>query len=112
GNEFCDIETEAFVTKGVLINSGKEFDGLGFEAAFDAIAARLAAAGKGRVTTNFRLRDWGVSRQRYWGAPIPMLYNQDGLEIPVPAHKLPVLLPEDVQMDGVQSPIKADLEWR
>ncbi|KJS05416.1 MAG: leucine--tRNA ligase [Gammaproteobacteria bacterium BRH_c0] len=112
GNESCDIKAEAFVIKGILVNSGKDFDGLGFDAAFDAIATRLAAAGKGRVTTNFRLRDWGVSRQRYWGAPIPMLYNQDGLEIPVPAHKLPVLLPEDVQMDGVQSPIKADLAWR
>ena len=95
----------------ITVNSG-EFDNLQFDASFDAIASALIVKGKGRVTTNFRLRDWGVSRQRYWGAPIPMLYNQDGLEIPVPAHKLPVLLPEDVQMDGVQSPIKADPAWR
>lgn len=106
-----DLSQDAFVDKGVLVNSDT-FDGLDFDAAFDAIAAELAARSKGRVTTNFRLRDWGVSRQRYWGAPIPMLYRPDGTEIPVPAHKLPVLLPEDVQMDGVQSPIKADPQWR
>lgn len=106
-----NLDQEAFVEKGVLVNSGR-FDGLDFDAAFDAIAAELAVRDKGRVTTNFRLRDWGVSRQRYWGAPIPMLYRPDDTEIPVPAHKLPVLLPEDVQMDGVQSPIKADPEWR
>ena len=106
-----DLAEEAFVDKGVLVNS-PGFDGLDFDAAFDAIAAALVAHGKGRITTNFRLRDWGVSRQRYWGAPIPMLYRPDGGEIPVPADRLPVLLPEDVQMDGVHSPIKADPEWR
>jgi len=106
-----DLDKEAFVDKGVLVNSG-HFDGLDFNGAFDAIAAALGAADKGRVTTNFRLRDWGVSRQRYWGAPIPMLYRPDGSEITVPAHRLPVLLPEDVHMDGVQSPIKADPAWR
>lgn len=60
---------------------------------------------------NYRLRDWGVSRQRYWGAPIPMMTLEDGTEMPVPDDKLPVRLPEDVEMDGVQSPIKADPEW-
>ena len=107
----CDLASAAFTEKGRLLNSG-EFDGLGFEQAFDAIAARLAANGNGRVTLNYRLRDWGVSRQRYWGAPIPMLYLADGGEIPVPADRLPVLLPEDVEMSGVQSPIKADPAWR
>jgi leucyl-tRNA synthetase len=107
----CDLATAAFTEKGRLVNSG-EFDGLEFEQAFDAIAARLAAKGNGRVTLNYRLRDWGVSRQRYWGAPIPMLYLADGAEIPVPAERLPVLLPEDVEMSGVQSPIKADPAWR
>ena len=68
--------------------------------------------GKGERRKNYRLRDWGVSRQRYWGAPIPILNLAEGGEIPVPASKLPVLLPEDVEMDGVQSPIKADPEWR
>ncbi len=107
----CDLEREAFTDKGRLINSGA-FDGLGFEQAFDAIAAALAERGNGEVKLNYRLRDWGVSRQRYWGAPIPMLYLADGAEIPVPAGRLPVLLPEDVEMNGVQSPIKADPAWR
>ncbi len=111
GNEPCDIGQQAFTDKGVLVNSG-EFDGLDFQAAFDAIAHTLKASGRGDIKTNYRLRDWGVSRQRYWGAPIPMLNLPDGGEIPVPAHKLPILLPEDVVMDGVQSPIKADPEWR
>ena len=109
--EAVDLSAAAFVEKGVLVNSG-EFDGLDFEAAFAAISDTLVAAGKGRVTTNFRLRDWGVSRQRYWGAPIPIFNLPDGGEIPVPAHKLPILLPEEVVMDGVQSPIKADANWR
>ena len=106
-----DLANAAMTEKGLLVNSGP-YDGLDFAAAFDAIAAELAARGAGRVTTNFRLRDWGVSRQRYWGAPIPMLNLPAGGEIPVPLDKLPVLLPEEVVMDGVQSPIKADPEWR
>ncbi len=107
----CDISKEAFTAKGLLINS-KQFNGLGFDEAFEAIASALAELNRGRITINYRLRDWGVSRQRYWGSPIPMLYTSDGIEIPVPSDKLPVLLPEDVEMDGVQSPIKADLEWK
>jgi leucyl-tRNA synthetase len=107
----CDLTTAAFVAKGRLVNSGS-FTGLSFDAAFDAIAAELTRVGKGRVATHYRLRDWGVSRQRYWGAPIPMLHGADGGEIPVPADRLPVLLPEDVQLDGVHSPIKTDLNWK
>jgi leucyl-tRNA synthetase len=110
-DEAIDIEAAAFTEKGLLINSS-DFDGLDFSAAFTAISDALIAQDKGRVTTNYRLRDWGVSRQRYWGAPIPMFNLPEGGEIPVPAHKLPMLLPEDVEMDGVQSPIKADTEWR
>ncbi len=110
-DEAIDIETAAFTEKGLLVNSS-DFDGLDFNAAFTAISDALIAQDKGRVTTNYRLRDWGVSRQRYWGAPIPMFNLPEGGEIPVPAHKLPMLLPEDVEMDGVQSPIKADTEWR
>ena len=110
-NEACDIDTEAFTAKGLLINSGK-YDGLDFTAAFDAIAAALEAADIGSVTTNYRLRDWGVSRQRYWGSPIPMYNLAEGGEIPVPLDRLPVILPTDVEMDGIQSPIKADLDWK
>jgi leucyl-tRNA synthetase len=109
--EIVDLNQAAFIEKGLLINSG-QYNGLDFNAAFDAIAKTLEAAGKGKIKTNYRLRDWGVSRQRYWGAPIPMYNLPEGGEIAVPAHKLPVLLPEDVVMNGVQSPIKADLEWR
>ncbi len=107
----CDLSHAAFVEKGRLVNSG-EFDGLDFDGAFTAIAKALKKRGKGRVTTNFKLRDWGVSRQRYWGTPIPMFNLPEGGEIPVPLEKLPVLLPEDVKMDGVHSPLKQDLNWR
>ncbi len=110
-NDACDLATQAFVEKGVLINSG-EFDGLNFDGAFEAISQVLVESGKGRVTTQYRLRDWGVSRQRYWGTPIPILNLPDGGEIPVPTEKLPVLLPEDVVMDGVHSPIKQDESWK
>ncbi|WP_025821539.1 leucine--tRNA ligase [Shewanella marina] len=105
-----DISSEAYTEKGVLFNSG-EFDGLEFQAAFDAIDAKLTAMGQGQRQVNYRLRDWGVSRQRYWGAPIPMVTLEDGTMIPTPEDQLPVILPEDVVMDGIQSPIKADKEW-
>ncbi len=108
---FVDLAHAAFVDKGTLINSG-DFDGLTSQDAFYAIAKALEAKNSGRIKVNYRLRDWGVSRQRYWGAPIPMFNLPEGGEIPVPAHKLPVLLPEDVQMDGVSSPIKRDPNWR
>lgn len=109
-DEECDLSRAAFTEKGRLVNSG-EFDGLTFDEAFNAICDKLVAAGKGEKQVNYRLRDWGVSRQRYWGAPIPMKYLEDGTEVPVPLEELPVILPEDVEMDGVQSPIKADPEW-
>ncbi|MCK7631286.1 leucine--tRNA ligase [Shewanella sp. JNE10-2] len=105
-----DISEAAYTEKGILFNSG-EFDGLDFDAAFNAIANKLVAEGKGKRQVNYRLRDWGVSRQRYWGAPIPMVTLADGTVIPTPADQLPVLLPEDVVMDGIESPIKADKEW-
>lgn len=101
---------EAFTEKGILFNSG-EFDGLHFQEAFDAISDKLTREGKGKKTVNFRLRDWGVSRQRYWGAPIPMVTTEDGQIHAVPLEDLPVILPEDVVMDGVTSPIKADKSW-
>ncbi len=108
--ETVDLNEAAFTEKGVLVNSG-EFDGLQFSAAFEAIAETLIASNKGKVTTNYRLRDWGISRQRYWGAPIPIFNLANGGEIPVPADRLPILLPEEVVMDGVRSPIKADPNW-
>jgi leucyl-tRNA synthetase len=109
--EACDLNQAAFTEKGTLINSG-EFDGLTSQQAFDAIAQHLQKQDKGRVKVNYRLRDWGVSRQRYWGTPIPMINREDGSAVPAPAEQLPVKLPEDVEMDGVQSPIKANPAWR
>ncbi len=108
--DVCDLSKAAYTEKGLLINSG-EFDGLDFTAAFTAIANKLAAMGIGQVKVNYRLRDWGVSRQRYWGTPIPMLNLADGSQVPVPEDMLPVRLPEDVVMDGVTSPIKSDPNW-
>lgn len=105
-----DVTQAAFTEAGVLFNSGA-FDGLTSSQAFDAIADRLVELGKGQRTVNFRLRDWGVSRQRYWGAPIPMVTTEDGEVHPIPEDQLPVILPEDVVMDGVISPIKADKSW-
>ncbi|MGZ4957547.1 MAG: leucine--tRNA ligase, partial [Methylobacter sp.] len=95
-----------FVKKGILINSGA-FDGLTSEQAFAAIAETLEKDGKGLRKTNFRLRDWGVSRQRYWGAPIPVIYCDDCGTVPVPEQDLPVELPRDVVLDGSQSPLVA-----
>ncbi|RKF12826.1 leucine--tRNA ligase [Alginatibacterium sediminis] len=105
-----DISEVAYTEKGILFNSG-EFDGLDFQAALDAISSKLEAQNKGRKTVNFRLRDWGVSRQRYWGTPIPMLNLPNGDVVPVPEDQLPVRLPEDVVMDGVSSPIKSNPQW-
>ena len=107
----ADVTEAAYIERGTLTGSGS-YDGLGFEAAFDQIAQALEAKSLGKVTTQYRLRDWGVSRQRYWGTPIPMLNLEDGGEVPIPADRLPSLLPEDVVMDGVASPIKTDPEWR
>ncbi|MFQ3235740.1 MAG: leucyl-tRNA synthetase [Paraglaciecola sp.] len=109
-DEQWDLGGAAYTEKGQLINSA-EFDGLEFQEAFDAIAALLEQQGKGKKTVNYRLRDWGVSRQRYWGSPIPMLKLENGESVPVPEDQLPVVLPEDVQMNGVISPIKADPQW-
>ena len=106
----CDLSQAAYTEKGRLVNSA-EFDGLSSAEAFDKIAERLEEQGKGSKKVNYRLRDWGVSRQRYWGTPIPMLNLENGESVPVPADQLPVTLPEDVEMDGVTSPIKADPEW-
>ncbi|MGB5208976.1 MAG: leucine--tRNA ligase [Gammaproteobacteria bacterium] len=107
----ADISTGAFLDHGVLINSG-EYDGSSSKEAFEQLAARFESEGRGGRKLNYRLRDWGVSRQRYWGCPIPIVYCADCGSVPVPEADLPVLLPEDVKFMGVQSPIKADPEWR
>ena len=100
-----DLTVCAYTDKGVLFNSG-EFDGLDFQKSFDAIAEKLSSQNKGKVSIHYRLRDWGVSRQRYWGAPIPIINCGKCGAVPVPENDLPVVLPEDVSMDGVGSPIK------
>ena len=105
------IETAALTEKGVLINSGK-YNGLDFDTAFKVISEDLKRSNHGSVATNYRLRDWGVSRQRYWGAPIPIYNLAEGGEIAVPIDRLPVILPTNIKMDGVQSPLKADKSWR
>ncbi len=104
------INDAAYTEKNSLINSG-EYTGLSFEAGFAAIADAIEAKGKGKRTVNYRLRDWGVSRQRYWGAPIPIVNDENGQSYPVSEQDLPVELPVDVIMDGVTSPIKSDPEW-
>jgi leucyl-tRNA synthetase len=106
-----DLSRAAYTERGVLVNSGK-YDGLDYQQAFEAIAADLAKEGKAERRVNYRLRDWGVSRQRYWGCPIPVIYRADGTAVPVPEDQLPVVLPEDVTFEGVRSPIKSDPEWR
>ena len=100
-----DLKQAAFVDKGVLINSAP-FDGMTSQQAFAAIAEDLDKKKKGNTRTTWRLRDWGVSRQRYWGAPIPIINCAKCGEVPVPDKDLPVRLPEDVSFDGVGSPIK------
>lgn len=102
-NEDLDISEAAFTELGVLKNSG-EFDGQTSQQAKVEITKRLADSGLGEQQVNYRLRDWGVSRQRYWGCPIPFVYDAAGE--PSPATEFPVELPTDVVMDGVGSPIK------
>ncbi len=97
-------QTEAYTNFGVLKNSG-QFDELTSEQAFDAIADWLQQQEKGERRVNYRLRDWGISRQRYWGCPVPVIYCDDCGTVPVPDKDLPVLLPLDVELDGARSPL-------
>ncbi|MDP1658727.1 MAG: leucine--tRNA ligase, partial [Methylotenera sp.] len=102
-----DADTLPMTEHGVLFDSG-DFNELNFDGASAAIANALSTKNLGKRRTQFRLRDWGVSRQRYWGCPIPIIHCEKCGEVPVPAEQLPVALPEDVIMDGVGSPIKKD----
>jgi len=108
-------EDGAYTERGYLINSG-DYNGMDFDAAFSALASAFEADGRGARRVNFRLRDWGVSRQRYWGCPIPVIHCASCGAVPVPEDQLPVLLPEDVAdafaAGDVHSPIKSDPAWR
>jgi len=104
------LSDEAITEKGKLIDSGA-FTGLTSSNAFNQIAAFLEKNKQGKVKTNYRLRDWGISRQRYWGSPIPIINCEKCGEVPVPEKDLPVVLPEDVSLDGVNSPIKSMPEF-
>jgi leucyl-tRNA synthetase len=101
----ADIDSGAYIEYGVLVNSG-EYDGMDFDQAFNAIADHFEKTGRGKRAINYRLRDWGVSRQRYWGTPIPIIYCDDCDAVPVPEKDLPVVLPEDVEFTGHGSPLK------
>jgi leucyl-tRNA synthetase len=106
-----DWEGGPYLDDGIAINSDW-LNGLGVAEAKEKAMSWLESEGIGERKINFRLRDWGVSRQRYWGCPIPVIYCPDCGAVPVPEDQLPVVLPEDVSFMGVQSPIKADPEWR
>jgi|TARA_B100000795_G_scaffold102428_1_gene75510 leucyl-tRNA synthetase len=108
--ESCELKTAAYTDKGRLVNSS-QFDGLSSEASFDAIAQVLEETNKGERQVNYRLRDWGISRQRYWGTPIPIINCPDCGAVAVPEEQLPVRLPEDVIVDGSGSPIKSMPEF-
>ncbi len=110
GAEDCDLNVAAFTEKGKLLNSGA-FDGLSSADAFDAIASFVEENNTGQRQVNYRLRDWGVSRQRYWGTPIPIINCEKCGSVAVPEADLPVLLPEDVIVDGSGSPIKSMPEF-
>ncbi len=109
-DDVCNLEVEAYTNRGVTVNSS-EFDGLPFDGAFAAIAQALADKDLGSRQTNYRLRDWGVSRQRYWGCPIPIINCPSCGAVPVPDEDLPVVLPVDVEFEGVGSPIKKMKDW-
>lgn len=104
GDETPTPWNDAYGEHGELINSG-EFDGLDFDGAFDAMEVALQRKGLGQARTQFRLRDWGISRQRYWGCPIPIIHCESCGDVPVPEDQLPVVLPEDVVPDGAGSPL-------
>ncbi len=106
----ADNDVLPMIEHGVLFDSA-DFNGLNFEQSSDAISSALSAKSLGKKRTQYRLRDWGVSRQRYWGCPIPIIHCAKCGEVPVPAEQLPVVLPEDVKMDGVGSPIKKDARF-
>jgi leucyl-tRNA synthetase len=104
------LDEEAYVEHGRLINSG-QFDGLDFDEAFDTYAKLFEAQGRGKRRVNFRLRDWGISRQRYWGCPIPLIHCAECGVQPVPDDQLPVVLPEDLVPDGSGNPLNRNAKF-
>ncbi|MDA1089133.1 MAG: leucine--tRNA ligase [Proteobacteria bacterium] len=111
GNEDFPIDNEAYVDDGILVNSDF-LDGLGVEKAKSVAIDRLEAGGAGRKAVNYRLRDWGVSRQRYWGCPIPVVHCPDCGIVPVPEAELPVVLPDDVDLGGAGNPLERHPTWK
>ncbi len=109
GDDFA-VESEAYVGPGRLINS-RFLDGMTVEQAKAEVIARISAAGKGAARVNYRLRDWGVSRQRYWGCPIPIIHCPSCGPVPVPKDQLPVTLPEDVSFDAPGNPLARHPTW-
>ncbi len=105
------VEGEAYGPKGTLINSG-EYDGLTSDEAMSKIIARMEEMGIGKGVTNFRLRDWGVSRQRYWGCPVPFVHCEDCGLVPVPENQLPVELPYDINYDKPGNPLDRHPTWK
>ncbi len=105
-----DLTESAYTEKGKLINSA-QFDGMTSKQAFDAIADFVEQNNCGNRKVNYRLRDWGISRQRYWGCPIPVINTKDGDAVAVPEDQLPVVLPEDIEFEGISSPIKSMPEF-
>ena len=103
-DEVVDLEKQAFISPGRLMDSGR-FSGLSSAEAFEEILSELANLGRGREQINFRLRDWGVSRQRYWGCPIPVIHCDSCGVVGVPEEDLPVVLPTEVKFQGVRSPL-------
>jgi len=105
--------TEAYTGPGIMVNSGPSFNGMDSREAIGAITAHLEKSGVAHATVSFRLRDWGISRQRYWGAPIPMIHCPDCGVVPAPETDLPVVLPEDVDLlEGGKSPLPDLDAWR
>jgi len=103
-SRLVDLDAGPYLEHGRLINSG-QFDGLDFDEAFDAIAKSFEATGRGQRRVNWRLRDWGISRQRYWGCPIPLIHCETCGDVPVPDEDLPVILPENLVPDGSGNPL-------
>ena len=106
-----EVGEDAYIEDGILANSGF-MDGLTVPAAKDAAIARLEELGIGRAEVKYRLRDWGVSRQRYWGCPIPVVHCPDCGVVPVPEDQLPVTLPEDVTFDKPGNPLERHPTWK